>query len=284
MYFYGAGDHGGGGTKLNLESIHKLQTEPDGPTLLFSTPDIYFSEIRKIPHLNLPVVQDDLQHHGVGCYTAESQIKKDNRTSELLLMTGEKLASLASVVSDFAYPKPELTAAWKNVLFLQFHDSLAGTSIPEHYVYARNAYGQAMAVSEQTITMAAQKIAWQVPAQDPDSQYLVVFNPHAWDATLDVEYDLTWPGQGMPRQPAHRLPAPSILEDDSGDPLPRQWTQGSSIQFPNRRKLVFRAPVPAFGYRQFRIRPVAKSQNPAGTIHASEKRARKRASARQLCG
>ena len=270
MYFYGAGDHGGEATKLNLESIHKLQTESGAPTLLFSTPEIYFSEIRKLPHLNLPVVQDDLQHHGIGCYTAESQIKKDNRTSELLLMTGEKLASLASVVSDFPYPKEELTAAWKNVLFLQFHDSLAGTSIPEHYVYARNAYGQAMAVGEQAIIMAAQKIAWQVPAQDPNSQYLVVFNPHAWDAMLNVEYDMSWPGRGMPGQPAHQLPAPSILEDDSDNPLPHQWTQGSSIQEVTRRKLAFRAPVPAFGYRQFRIRPAAQYPNPAGTIRASQ--------------
>jgi len=271
MYFYGVGDHGGGATKLNLESIHKVQSEPGAPTLLFSTPEIYFSEIRKMPDLNLPVVQDDLQHHGVGCYTAESQIKKDNRASELLLMTGEKLASLASVVSDFPYPKGEFTAAWKNVLFLQFHDSLAGTSVPDHYLYARNAYGQAMAVGEQAIILAAQKIAWQVPARDPNSQYLVVFNPHAWDATLNVEYDLTWPGRGMPGQPAHLPPAPSILEDDSGNPLPHQWTQGSSIQEPNRRKLVFRAPVPAFGYRQFRIQPAAQSANPARITRTSEK-------------
>lgn len=263
MYFYGVGDHGGGATKLNLESIHKVEADPGAPTLLFSTPEIYFSEIRKMTDLNLPVVQDDLQHHAVGCYTAESQIKKDNRASELLLMTGEKLASLASVVCDFPYPKGEFTAAWKNVLFLQFHDSLAGSSVPEHYLYARNVYGQAMAVGEQAITLAAQKIAWQVSAQDPNSQYLVVLNPHAWDATLNVEYDLNWPGRG--------LPAPSILEDDRGNPLPHQWTQSSSIQVPNRRKLVFRAPVPAFGYRQFRIQPAVQSPNPAGIIRASEK-------------
>jgi alpha-mannosidase len=270
MYFYGVGDHGGGATKLNLESIHKVQAEPGAPTLLFSTPETYFSEIRKMPDLNLPVVQDDLQHHGVGCYTAESQVKKDNRASELLLMTAEKLASLASVVYDFPYPKGELTAAWKNVLFLQFHDSLAGTSVPEHYLYARNAYGYAMAAAEQAITLAAQKIAWEIPAQDPDSQYLVVFNPHAWDATLNVEYDLEWPGRGMPGQ-APQLPEPSILEDDSRNPLPHQWTQGSSVQEVTRRKLVFRAPVPAFGYRQFRIRRAVQFPNPPGMIRASEK-------------
>jgi hypothetical protein len=36
----------------------------------------------------------------------------------------------------------DFAAAWKKVLFLQFHDSLAGTALPEHYsVRAREGYG-----------------------------------------------------------------------------------------------------------------------------------------------
>ena len=270
MYFYGVGDHGGGATTLNLESIRKVHAEPGAPTLLLSTPELYFSEVRKLPNLNLPVVDDDLQHHSVGCYTAESEIKKDNRTAEQLLMVGEKLASLASVLSESPYPKAEFTAAWKNVLFLQFHDSMAGTSIPEHYVYARDAHGYAMAVAQQAITLAAQKIAWQIPARDPESQYLVVFNPHAWDTSLNVEYDLDWPGHAEPGQAGHRVPMPSILEDDTGKALPHQWTAGTSVAG-DRRKLIFRAPVPAFGYRQFRIRQVAEASKATGIVRAAEK-------------
>jgi len=82
MAYYGAGDHGGGATKENIRSIEELKTEKGSPVILYSTPDRYFKEIREMKNLNLPAVKDDLQHHAVGCYTAESEIKKGNRSSE----------------------------------------------------------------------------------------------------------------------------------------------------------------------------------------------------------
>lgn len=39
---------------------------------------------------------------------------------------------------------------------------------------------------------AAEKFAWRVPTLDLNSEYLVVLNPHAWDANLNVEYELGW--------------------------------------------------------------------------------------------
>jgi alpha-mannosidase len=70
MTYYGAGDHGGGATKENIASINEILTEKGAPAVVFSTPDKYFSEIRKDRTLDLPVIKDDLQHHATGCYTA----------------------------------------------------------------------------------------------------------------------------------------------------------------------------------------------------------------------
>jgi alpha-mannosidase len=269
MAFYGVGDHGGGATKENIQSILEIQRRPGAPTVIFSTPDRYFQEIRKMPGLELPVVQGDLQHHAVGCYTAESEIKKNNRTAEALLVTGEKLASLASVLCGFPYPKAEFTSSWKKLLFLQFHDSLAGTSLPEHYTAARDAHGYAMECASHAIDTAAQRIAWQVPAEDPSSQYVMVFNPHAWDTTLNVEYDLDWEMPQGPHEAGRKPEARSMLEDERGTSLPHQWTQGSAITG-DRRKLVFRAPVPAFGYRQFRVRTAPAAMTPRVLVRAGE--------------
>ncbi len=238
MVFYGAGDHGGGPAKENIQSILDMQKQTGAPTILFSTPDQYFEEIvgavREPPLQTLPVVADDLQHHSVGCYTAMSEIKKDNRTAEAGLATGEKMAALASVLAGLDYPKSEFTAAWKKVLFMQFHDSMAGTALPEQYVVSRHAYGYAQEVANQAINLAAQKIAWQIPTQDPQSEYLVVFNPHAWDAALNVEYDLGWGFDYSAAGPQGN----SRLEDEHGDSLPHQWTQASTI-VDDRVKLVF---------------------------------------------
>mgnify|MGYP001579762378 CR=1 FL=1 len=70
MAYYGAGDHGGGATKENIRSIEELKSEKGAPAIFYSTTDRYFEEIRKNKNLNLPVVNDDLLLHAVGCYTA----------------------------------------------------------------------------------------------------------------------------------------------------------------------------------------------------------------------
>ena len=250
MAFYGVGDHGGGLTKLSIQSILDIAKQPGAPALLFSTPDRYFDEIRHTAGPDLPVVESDLQHHAVGCYTANSEIKKNNRTAETLLRTGEKFAALGAVVADVPYPKTEFAAAWKKVLFQQFHDIMAGTALPEHYPVARDAHGYAMNVATQALYRAAERIAWEVPSPDPDSNYLVVFNPHAWNATLNVEYDLGWPPGAVGGD--EKAVIRTVLEDETGAPILHQWALASTVI--GRKKLVVRAAIPAFGYRQFRLR------------------------------
>jgi alpha-mannosidase len=261
MIFYGAGDHGGGPTKVLIQSIVDMQKQAGAPAILFSTPDRYFDEVIKLD--NLPVVADELQHHAVGCYTAESEIKKDNRVTEAALATAEKMASLAHAVAGFDYPQGELTAAWKKVLMMQFHDTMSGTALPEEYVVSRHAYGYAQEVADQGTNLAAQKIAWQIPTQNPASEYLVVFNPHAWDATLNVEYDMGW-DDWTGRE------VNSPLEDDRGNPVPHQWAQATTV-YERRGRLVFSAAVPAFGYRQFRLRKAVTVPATASAVHATER-------------
>ncbi|MCF6356956.1 MAG: glycosyl hydrolase-related protein, partial [Draconibacterium sp.] len=242
MAYYGAGDHGGGATKENIKSINKLKSEKDAPQVFYSTNDKYFEDIRADTNLKIPVVNDDLQHHSVGCYTIESEIKKGNRQSETALVTAEKITAIGSVAWNAKYPKDELTTAWQRVLCLQFHDSLAGTSLFEHSQTAREGYGFALDTAHQATIMAMQKLEWQVAAVDPESQYVLVFNPHTWDVTGNFEYDFIWSSK-------HKS---SRVEDEQGNSLPHQWTLGSS-QAGSRKKLIVKTTIPAFGYRQIRL-------------------------------
>jgi alpha-mannosidase len=263
MVFYGAGDHGGGPARDTIHSILDARKQTGAPQIVFSTPDAYFSDIANVK--DLPVVHEDLQHHSVGCYTAVSEIKKDNRTTEAALATGEKMAALANVLVGFPYPKSDFATSWKKVLLMQFHDTMAGTALPEQYIISHNAYGFAKEVANQAIYRAAEKIAWQIPTTDPDSDYLVVFNPHAWAANLDVQYDLGW---GFHNEGA--IPSDAPLEDEQGNPIPHQWTAGQTVAGA-RQGLVFKAPVPAFGYRQFRLRKKEVLTPPPSTVHAMVK-------------
>ncbi len=257
MYYFGAGDHGGGATKENIRSIEELKTEKGAPEVFYSTPERYFSEIPE--GLDLPVVKDDLQHHAVGCYTAESEIKKGNRHSETALVTAEKIAAVGALAWSANYPREELTKAWQRVLLLQFHDSLAGTSLYEHSQTAKEGYGFAMDTAHQAAYMSLQKLEWQVAAEDPDSQYLVVFNPHAWEVTGNIEYDFNW-GSAHPS---------SRVEDEKGNSLLHQWTAGST-EAGSRKKLIIQSSLPPMGYRQLRLRDGEMSR-PATAVKAENK-------------
>ncbi|MEI6679856.1 MAG: glycoside hydrolase family 38 C-terminal domain-containing protein [Mariniphaga sp.] len=240
--YYGAGDHGGGATKENIRSIIEIQGEKTAPTVLFSTHETYFKEIRADKKIELSVVKDDLQHHARGCYTAEAAIKKGNRQSEAALVSAEKIAAIGSVAWGSKYPKSEFSSAWKRVLFLQFHDSLAGSSLMDHSQTAVEGYGYALDIAHQATSMAIQKLELQIPSDDPESQYVVVFNPHAWEVRENVEYNLNWSS-------SHKS---SRVEDEQGNALLHQWTRGS-VEVGSRKKLIVSATIPAMGYRQIRL-------------------------------
>jgi alpha-mannosidase len=241
MAFYGVGDHGGGATKENIRSINDLKVEKGAPSIIYSTPDRYFKEIREEKNIDLPVVKDDLQHSAVGCYSAESEIKKANRQTEAALATAEKIAAIGSEAWGSNYPKSEFTSAWERVLFLQFHDSMAGTSLPEHYQSAREGHGYALDIAHQATYLAVQKLEWQVPSEDPSSQYLLIFNPHSWEVRGNVEYDFDW-----------NAPTSSRVENENGNSLYHQWAPGST-EATNRRRLIVNTVLPSFGYRQIRL-------------------------------
>ena len=242
MGYYGAGDHGGGATKENMRSILEISKEKDAPKILFSTNEQYFKEVMADKSLKIPVVKDDLQHHARGCYTAESSIKKGNRQSEAALTTAEKITAIGSVVWGARYPKAEFSTAWERVLFLQFHDSAAGSALFEHTATANDGHGYARDVAHQATYIAAQGLEAHIASEDPESQYVVVFNPHAWDVRQNLEYDLNW----------GTMHKSSRVEDNEGTPLYHQWTSGSS-ETGSRKKLIINASIPAMGYRQIRL-------------------------------
>jgi alpha-mannosidase len=249
MEFYGIGDHGGGPTKLNLSSIHHIQEEKGAPQLLFSTPDRYFAELRKKSIIQqIPTVADDLQHHSVGTYTAGSELKKLNRSTEATLVAAEKLAAIGAVSWGAAYPKNDFAQAWKKVLLLQFHDSMAATTLPSYFEAERDGFGRARDIAHDAMYSAAQRLAWQIPTTDPDSKYLVLFNPHAWATDLRIEYDLGW-----------NTKASSVLEDEQGKPIAFQWIEATTT-VSDRVGLAASVNVPAMGYRQIRLHKVAEQR------------------------
>lgn len=235
MCFYGVGNHGGGPTRENLRLIAE-QFESNGETITaHSSPADYFAAIHDA---DLPTVTGDLQMHAPGCYAAHSGVKRWNRIAENRLLAAEKLGTLANWIAEQDYPT-DLGRAWKSVLFNQFHDILAGTSLEAAYEDARNDYGEAVAIADRAINAAVQSMAWKIDIPYVEEAVpVVVFNPLAWPVQRVVEFETDL-----------RL-APTVMASTDHRSIPVQSLQPhASVEF--RVRQAFIVDLPALGYRTY---------------------------------
>jgi len=256
MCFYGVGNHGGGPTKENIESIKRLNEDPAFPRLVFSTPNKFFEEMMK-KNLPFPVVHDDLQHHASGCYAVHSGIKKWNREAENMLIKAEKFSALANWTTGQKYPIREYDRGWKNVLFNQFHDILAGTSLEVAYDDAREMHGEAMSIANRGLNYAIQSLSWRINIEEEvGMKPIVVFNPHSWNSRVNVELEVGGLKDG------------DILIDEEGKQVPMQTVQSHATSG-GRYRVSFIADLPSMGYRVYKIvrRELSEEYTP---IHAND--------------
>ena len=247
MCFYGVGNHGGGPTRENLDSIRDLDGQ-DGIKLIMSGPDGYFDQLDR---KGLPVVNGDLFHHASGCYAAHSGVKRWNRHAEHRLLTAEKWSLTARALLGKAYPGEDYRRAWKKVLFNQFHDILAGTSIKEAYEDTQEDCFFALSVSSEHLNDALQAMmgSMDIPYIAGARNY-VVFNPQGFASNYPVALEIPV------------LKGQMRLEDSSGNQIPFQITQASAAAN-GRAGLRFLAQVPAMGWEVYKMVPVEE-------IHPSE--------------
>jgi alpha-mannosidase len=256
MVFYGVGNHGGGPTKANIDSVRRLDELGAYGELVLSSPPAYVEEVVSAG-VDLPVWRGDLQHHAAGCYSAHSGIKQWMRGAEHALMVAERWASVASHVAGTRYPHEELTHAWKLVLFNQFHDILPGTSIEPAYDDARDQLGEARSIARRTVNLALQTLArdTRIPFRE-GSQPVLVFNPHPWPVRTEVECEF---GLAADR---------AWVEDDAGQAVPAQRTRALATTS-NPRRLAFPVDVPPLGHRLYWIHPESVPGAPPASAAAA---------------
>lgn len=240
MMFYGVGNHGGGPTKENIRSIRELDSREDMPRMEMSTTKAFFDAMRASGR-DFPVVESDLQHHASGCYSVHSGIKRGNRKSELELIRAEKWSAVSKIVEGQPYPQ-DFERGWKDVLFNQFHDILAGTSIPSAYEDASYLTGEAMAIGQRNVNYAIQAISWDIRIDlDTAMKPIVVFNSHSFGGKMAVDLEV----RGLSNDRFR-------LEDEEGNLIPAQRI-ASEATVNGQSRLLFVAKLPSLGYRVFRL-------------------------------
>ena len=126
-YFYGVGDHGGGPTRADLDTIRALGTAPAFPAVRCSTVMDYATALLATEP-ELPVFHGESDRVFEGTYVSRADAKRMNRSSENALTEAETLAALAGIDA-----RGKLSEGWRAVLHHQFHDILGGSAVGAAY-------------------------------------------------------------------------------------------------------------------------------------------------------
>lgn len=151
----------------------------------FALPSEFFEELEKLSEdYKLPIWNDKLylQYHR-GTYTTQARFKKLHKEAELKLIEAEKISSTASLYG-FEYPKNLLDKLWEKLLFNQFHDILAGSSIKDVYDDAIKEVSYVLEKSKEIIRDSTKWLSSKICLVNDG---LVVFNTLPWKRNDIIE-------------------------------------------------------------------------------------------------
>lgn len=255
LMFFGVGDHGGGPTIRQIQSLLSYRETARHP-FVFSDPDTYFDTLRQGDLASLPTFQGELQNHASGCYAANSAIKRLNRRAESYLTEGEVLTACAArVAPSDGRGTAALRRAWKDLLFHQFHDILAGTCIESACEEACHFMHGTVAEGMRQIWEAAERISWQIDTtkgitpvskeqgtvlweKDDMGTPIVVVNPLSHAVRVPVSVRNYGPCRGLTDEQGVPLPFQSCTADYANGPQPIQ-------------SAMFLAELPPLGWRTY---------------------------------
>jgi alpha-mannosidase len=251
MCFYGVGDHGGGPTRAQLDWILAHRHALPGVELRLSTPAAFFDAIA--PHRErLPVVEGELQHCFVGCYSVMGEIKRGQRGAEHRLEQAERaVGAFAADGGERAAYRARLDAAWPDVLFTAFHDILGGTATPAAWADCRAMQERARLAAEEVLLDVTRR--WSRRALVPcGEQRIVAVNTDeaAFEGIVECE---TWLDYDMWGD--------RYLADAEGVAVPYQRTQPDAMH--RIPRLLFPARIGAGAAGVFHIRPGPAPAMPA---------------------
>ena len=258
MHLYGVGDHGGGPTRVMLDSGDHLRApETLFPRLQFSFASDFFADLeKKLPSMQVPTWNGELYfayHRGV--FTTQAETKKRIRQAEETVLNAEKFASLA-FLDGREYPQDGMELTWKNLLFDHFHDIMPGSGIAVNYLDAKRNLEDVSRAAGDVTRGSLREIAAHANTQG-EGVPVMVFNSLSWIRTEVVEAEAQLPGPGK---------AISVV-DSAGKPADAQLL--SIDAGTHRAHFLLLATIPALGYQTYFVRASLKAPVVRAPLKAS---------------
>jgi alpha-mannosidase len=258
LHLYGVGDHGGGPTRIMLDTATRWM-KPDVvyPNLQFATASSFFDELqKKLPGIEVPTWRDELYfeyHRGV--MTTQAETKKSIRKTEELLLNAEKFSSLATLYGR-KYPSEDFDRGWKRLLFDDFHDIMPGSGIAVNYLDAKRNLEDVGRAGRAILHGSLEELAAHINTQGPGVP-VVIFNSLSWPRKEVMEVEAQLPGVAKQIE----------VQDFSGKIVPSQLLTLDSET--SRARLLVEASVPALGYKTYYVRAAEKVIPQAPTVKSS---------------
>ncbi len=213
------------------------KTHPD-TMLKLSTPKEFFLVLeqtkKKLGIVEGELYDDKFMDIFPQVCTSRIWIIQGMRKYEALIMTAEKFATIAWLLGT-EYPSEKLHQAWKNVLYIAFHDIVSGCGIDEIYEDVREIFDSLSKdlhdILDCSLTHITSKIATQGRAT-------VIFNPLARRVENWVETE-------------HPLSKACSREDTAESKVVTVPRPVESVEETSVLRTEFVADIPPLGYRVF---------------------------------
>ena len=246
---WGVGNHGGGPSRKDLADIAAL-TESSKIQIVHSTFENYFDEV--VPE---KVFDGSLISCMPGCYSSMIGLKQKYRELERSLFFTEKLLSAAAIAGAAEYPSDRLDAVTEDMLNVQFHDMLPGTTIKEGeqnalaYIYHGLRELNDMRADGFFALCKGQSVA-------EDGTYpILAFNPKAYGGEQIVECELSIIPTDLFKDSFSRI----AIFDEQGNRLVSQTVkERSNISMDWRKRVVFKGHLNPLSITRFTAKTEVK--------------------------
>ncbi len=241
MMLWGIGNHGGGPSREDLQTIADYMKQYPEKGIVHSWCEKYFDRVDKS---KLKTVSESLNYTMVGCYTSMVRIKQAHRRLENELAVCERMLALSGV----EYDKAELKKAIKALLFCEFHDILPGSSIRAVEEESLQLLSYGNEIAEKYKTKAFFALCKGQPKAKEGEIPVLVFNPHPYRVVREIEVEFQLADQNRNDNEVTIV----SVRDSNGNYLPAQnEKEACTFSLDWRKRVCFRAELEPMSINRF---------------------------------
>ncbi len=251
---WGVGDHGGGPSRQDITAINEYiaECQNKGIEVIHSTPENYFADVKAYlteSGTSLPEHRGDLNLWAPGCYTSQVLIKQKYRQTENMLFSTEKMYTQLVALGRANYPEKEFGEVLYDLLTIQFHDILPGSSVRPAEEMAVRMLDHALEILSRLRARGFFALSENQPEAAEGEIPVLAYNPHPYEVTGDFECefmlaDQNWSaGFTMPYVYKNGAYLPSQCEKENSN-IPLDW----------RKRVTFHATLAPMSMNRFDVR------------------------------